>query len=294
MAVGTFKVGQRLRLGGEAYRIARDLGEGVVVLEMLRSGSYMERSIADLLGDWRKGDLQFEGASHRMEATPPINTIYEDVFRQAYSSQAQDQAKARLAYVKRLERLPRSEDTMAPVIQEIWSDKKLWKGAWNFPEPPHFTTIAKWIRAYGESGHDLRSLVARHSDKGRGVERVVPEVRTMVDDAIELEYLTLERPSLKEIRRRLKGQVALRNATRLPSEVLKPPSYKYLKRRLKELNPYDVCRARYGQRIADIKFRAAGAGVPSLHPLARACMDHTKLDLFVVDEETYRHLVVPG
>lgn len=293
MAVGIFKIGQRLRLSGEAYRVSRDLGEGALVLEMLRSGSFLERSVADLLRDWRTGDLQFEGVSQRAEATAPVRTIYEDVFRQAYSQEAQAEAKAKLVYVKRLKDLPRTGSVMTPVINEIWSDKKLWKSAWQFSEPPHFTTVARWIRTYDGSSGDLRSLVTRHSDKGKGTERVAPEVCTMVGDAIELEYLTLERPSLKEIWRRLKGQVSLRNATRVPSEALSPPSYDYLKRRISELEPYDVCRARYGQRAADIKFRVAGQGVLTQHPLVRASMDHTKLDLFVVDEEAHLPLGRP-
>lgn len=294
MAVGTFQVGQRLRLNGEAYRISRDLGEGTVVLEMLRSGSYLERSVADLLRDWQSGELQFEGEGQRPQASAPIKTIYEDVFRQAYSDEAQAEARAKLVYVKRLGDFPRTRNVLTPIIEEIWKDEALWKGAtWQFPEPPHATTVARWIRAYGDSDGDLRSLVARHANKGNGGERVVPEVRTMVDDAIELEYLTLQRPPLKEIWRRLKGQVALRNATRLPSESLSRPSYRYLRERIQALEPYDVCRARYGQRVADIKFRAAGSGVPSQHPLARACMDHTKMDFFVVDGETYLPLGRP-
>ena len=293
MANGAFRVGQRFRLGGEAYRISRDLGDGVIVLEMLKSGRYIEKKVSELLRDWKRGDLKFEGSSQGVTSTPPINTIYEDAFRQAYPEKAQAEAKAKLAFVKRLEALPRTESIMVPIINEIWSDKKLWDGTWDFKEPPHFTTVARWIRAYSDSQKDMRSLVNRHLDKGKGVERVAPEVREMVASAIELEYLTPERPSLSEICRLLKGQVALRNATRLPAEALKPPSYKYLKRAVSELDPYEVCRARYGAHAADIKFRVAGAGVLSPHPLARACMDHTQMDLFVVDGETFLPLGRP-
>lgn len=78
--------------------------------------------------------------------------------------------------------------------------------------------------------------------------------------------------------------VALRNSTRLDSERLKAPSYKALKRKVSEIEPYACCRARYGQRVAAIKFRVAGAGVQTARPLARAAMDHSRMDIFVVDE----------
>lgn len=286
MAAGAFRVGQRLRLGDEACRVMRDLGNGQMILESLQSGRLQERSVTELLQAWQAQDLLFEGPSQRMEVNTASKAAYEDAFRQSYPEEAQAVAKAKLAYVTRLESLPRSDSVMTPIIQEIWSDKKLWKDAHAFPSPPHFTTVAKWIRTYSDSGRDVRALVNRDADKGKGCDRIDPEIRQMVDDAIELEYLTLERPGLAEIRRRLKGQVALRNATRNPSEFLRPPSYDYLKQRVQQLNAYDVCRARYGQRVADIKFRAAGSGALAQHPLARACMDHTQMDLFVVDETT--------
>lgn len=286
MAAGAFCVGQRLRLGDEACRVMRDLGDGKLILEALQSGRLQERSVPELLQAWQAQDLIFEGPSQRIEISTASKQAYEDAFRQAYSKEAQAEAKAKLVYVTRLESIPRTASIMTPIIEEIWNDRKLWKGAQPLSSPPHFTTVARWIRIYGKAGRDIRALVDRDANKGTGSDRIHPVVRQMVDDTLELQYLTLERPGLAEIWRQLKGQVAMRNATRNPSELLKRPSYGYLKRRVQKLNPYDVCRARYGQRVADIKFRTAGRGVLTQHPLARACMDHTQMDLFVIDEAT--------
>lgn len=286
MAVGAFRVGQRLRLFGEECRVHRDLGNGEIVIEQLSSGRYEQHRIPDLLKRWEDGTLAFHTANTPAKTNAPVRNIYEDVFHQSYSAELIDLAKAKLAYVTRLERLPRTESVMAPLIQGIWKDKALWKNAKALRKPPHFTSVARWIRSYEKSDRDLRALIGQEPNKGNGDERVHEDVRKMVTDALELEYLTPERPPLSQIRRNLKGQIALRNKTRLPSEQLTVPSYGYLRGCVQAMPAYDVHRARYGQRAADIKFRSAGSNTLAQRPLARASMDHTQLDLFVIDEET--------
>ena len=293
MAIGTFSVGQRLRRCGEAFRITRDIGDGQLVIEELKSGGSNTYALVDLLDEWKRGDLHFEGGKEASSPTAAAQSVYQDALFQSYPAELVAEAKTKLVYVTKLESLPRTQSVMKPIIDGIWADTKLWKGMEGLQRAPHPTTVSKWIRNFRESQRDLRSLVSRDAIKGHRAPRVADEVSQMVEDAIELEYLTLERPPLKEIHRTVKGQVALRNRTRPPSQALRAPSYDYLKKRVRELDAYDVYRARYGKRAADIKFRASGAGVITEKPLARACMDHTKLDLFVIDDETYLPLGRP-
>lgn len=293
MATGSFRVGQRLRLDGELCRIHRDLGQGKLILERLSTGQYQEHSIPDLLRRWETGELLLESGGMKSAQEAALHGAYQDAFHQSYPAEELEQAKARLVYVQGLRALPRTQSLMAGVIEEIWKNELSSPGRTTLSSAPHPATVARWIRNYEAANDDIRSLMARHSDKGNHEERIHEVVGTMVQDAIELEYLTSERPPLKELWRSLKGQVALRNKTRLPSEQLRPPSYKYLKARVQELPAYDVYRARYGQRAADIKFRAAGANFLASRPLSRASMDHTRLDLFVVDAQTFLPLGRP-
>lgn len=289
MAAGTFRVGHRFVQNDHLHRVARNLGGGVLAIENLSTGRVKEQSVAELLDAWRSGALVL---GDRPPPAPEA-AVYEairqansDAFVQSYSEVQQDRAKAKLAYVTRLESLPRSESVMRPVIEEIWADKKLWKDTFAFDKPPHFTTVAHWIRSYQDADRDIRALVDRHRDKGNKEERYHPIVVTMIDDLITTRYLTLERPTLQAILEDLKGMVARENATRLRTEQLTKPTYGYLKRRVAALAPYDVCKARFGQRVADIKFRVAGSNTLAQRPLARACMDHSRMDVFVIDELT--------
>jgi putative transposase len=289
MAAGAFRVGNRFIQNGSLYRVARNIGGGVLAIEDLSAGRFLESPIADLLDAWAKGDLVFGDRPPPQSDEAVRNALRSaqcDAFLQSYSEAEQEQAKAKLAYVTGLESLPRSASVMTPVIAEIGSDSKLWKGTFSFARVPHFTTVAKWIRIYQDADRDIRALIDRHRDKGNTDDRYHPVVIQIVEDLVETRYLTPERPTITSILKDLKGMVALQNVTRLQSEKYKTPSYGYLKRRIAELPPYDVCKARFGQRAADIKFRFAGAGVSALRPLARACMDHSRMDVFVIDERT--------
>lgn len=291
MITGSFRVGQRLQRQTVPYRVERDLGGGCIVLENLASGRYEEKSISDLLGEWNEGRLILGDAVKPADDTArelAVRGAHLDLFRQSYTKKQQAEARAKLFFVEKLEKAPRTAEVMVPQIHETWTKyKRALKAAERvLKAEPHFTSVARWIKRYLAAGRDIRVLISRHDDKGSRVRRINQDVERDVDDLIETRFLTKERPTLKKIRDELKGLVAQRNATRLPGERLTCPSYAYLKRYVQALPQYDVCCARYGQRIADIKFRTAGQGVDAPRALARAAMDHTRLDLFVVDERT--------
>ena len=288
MTGGCFSVGQSLTLNNQRHRVLRDLGEGNIAVEDLATGRIAQHAVADLLKEWKAGRLILDGGATTPDSArqKAIDSAHLDAFRQSYTEVQQNQAKARLAFVERLETLPRTFEVMTPIIKEIWDDKKLWKNGQPQKKCPHFTTVVNWINAYQASGRDLRSLVDRHEGKGNCSGRHHEVVQTIAQELIETRYLTLERPSIKAVRSEAKGLIAQRNATRLKSDQLTTPSYAYFKSLVQALAPYDVYRARYGQRAADIEFRAAGRGVVAPRPLARAAMDHSRMDLFVVDDRT--------
>lgn len=289
MAAGAFRVGNRFIQNELPYRVSRNLGGGVLAIEDLSSGRILEHPVADLLTAWGKGELVFgdRPAPTGDEAIRgALRQAHTDAFVQSYSQAQQERAQAKLTYVTRLESLPRSKAVMVPIIEETWADASMWKDTFAFDRPPHYVTVANWIRRYEDADRDIRALVDRHREKGNKDDRYDPKVLRMVDDLVQTRYLTPERPTIQSILKDLRGMVALENVTRLRNEKFKTPSYDYLKRYIADFSPYDVCKARYGQRVADIKFRVAGKGALALHPLDRACMDHSRMDVFVIDERT--------
>lgn len=288
MVMGSFCVSQRYQLKNQLWRIFRDLGKGALIVEELSTGRMQEVKLADLLMEWKAGQLILGGKQVEAATSPlatAIHMAHIDAFRQSYSEEDQLIAKVKLTYVQALKRFPRTEQVMVPLIDEVWTKNKA-AGIVLQTSPPNFTTVARWIRAYHDAGDDIRALVDRQQRKGNRRERIDAVVGDMVDDLIETRYLTIERPHIQGIRKELKGLVAAANAGRLDREQLRAPSVEYIKAKIRQLPAYDVCRARYGKKVADLKFRTSGRGVVTLRPLERAAMDHTRMDVFVIDERT--------
>jgi putative transposase len=289
MAAGSFSVGQRFVLDGRPCRVFRVFGDGNVVVEDLGSGAFQNVRVPELLDAWQKGALvlgQTAEARRDSQIQEAIALAHVDAFRQSYTEEEQQQAKARLTFVERLSHLPKTAAVMIPAIKELWFEAKTWAKGHILKRMPHWVTVAGWMRRYEAAGRDIRSLVDRTEFKGSREGKLHPWIQTTVDDLVSTRYLTTERPTIKSIHKDLKGLVATRNACHLATEQLKVPSYSYLKRKIGELAPYDVYRARYGKLAADIKFRVAGRNALATDPLARAAIDHTRLDVFVIDERT--------
>lgn len=283
-----FAVSERFSLHGVPHRVFRRLDNGDLSVEDLTTGRTKEYALAALLAMWNSGELVLGSRRPQADHDVVCKTVakaYEDAFRQAYSKEQQAVAAGKLVYVQRLKGQPKS-DVLTPLIKAIWCDLKLWKGS-RFPKehPPHYTTVAGWIETYKRSGYDIRSLVGHAREKGNTDKRMDAAVRVKMDDLILTRYMCEERPTLQSVYRDLTAEVARINAIRIESERARPPSFKSLQRAVRAVGAYDVYRARYGKRLADIRFRAVGCGLPAQRPLARAAMDHCRLDVFVVDEK---------
>ncbi|OOW83417.1 hypothetical protein Xvtw_16490 [Xanthomonas campestris pv. vitiswoodrowii] len=289
MVSGAFQVGQRFFHEGQQYRLLRKVEPDLWTFENISTGSWREESVEQLLSFWSEGKLQFAGGTN--DAAAAIRqSAYRDAaieaFRQSYPAALWQRAQAKLLYVHRLRRTPLTAAIMKPLIEEIHNDQSLWKEGQIFSRPPHFTTVAKWRRSYFDAGEDIRALCDRHHAKGNNGSRYGGEVDALADDAIETIYLQLERPTIATCLEILRGRIARLNQTRLESERLAMPCFSYLKRRIACLDAYDLCVARYGKQCADIKFRAAGMGPRADAPLKRASIDHCRMDVMVVDDQT--------
>lgn len=293
MAAGSFQVGQRFTVGGVPHRLTRQLEPNLWVVEDLGTGRFREETVSVLLEKWSVGDLRFyDPYALRSAANDPVSEratalhgAFEDVYRQSYPEHLWKRAQEKLRYIRELEGVPLTEYIIAPRIEEIWEETKKSAGGPAFANPPFFTTVAAWIRLYRDAGNDIRALIDRHHEKGSRESKVDPIVDQVAEDLIDTRYLTLERRSIRDVHNDLRGHIAKLNLGRLPSEKLSLPGFAYLKRKIAEIPPYDRDVARYGKRVADLKFRAAGAGPIAETPLARVCIDHCRVDLMVVDEE---------
>lgn len=289
MGIGALQVGQRLTLGDAQKRIEKQLTDGTWVLQDLATGAYIERTAESLLQAWNVGDLKFretrvpEGVRARSHE---FNNAESDSYRSNYPDDAWNKAKERLIFVRRLMNIPITPPTMTRVIEDVWMDETNWKSVKRPDKAPSWRTVAIWISRYRSAGKDIRALIDRVADKGNRKPRYPEELVQFVDDIVETFYLTIERPSEIETLEEVRGRIKKENMARPEVRRWAVPGLAMLRGRIGQIPAFDRFAARYGLPAARLKFRGAGAGADAQRPLARALMDHCRLDTFVVDEST--------
>jgi putative transposase len=76
------------------------------------------------------------------------------------------------------------------------------------------------------------------------------------------------------------------NKTRDENDLLSLPSYWAVREAIRRIDKYNVVKARHGKQAAEARFAPVGKGEVARWPGEIAELDHTKMDLIVVDEET--------
>jgi len=136
------------------------------------------------------------------------------------------------------------------------------------------------IRRYRASGGLLTALLPGKSKGGQGKSRLSEEIEKIIGETIDAIYLNRQKAPVsrvvEEVRRRC-----------LHAK-LKPPSGHAIRRRIRTLSAEETIRRREGAKAARAKTRPVSGAFPeSPYPLAVVQMDHTPVDLIIVDE-TYR------
>ena len=133
------------------------------------------------------------------------------------------------------------------------------------------------IQNYRASGGLLTSLIPGRSRGGQGKSRLSSGVDQIIDDAIEAVYLNRQKAPVsrvvEEVRRRCR------------QSGLKPPSGNAIRQRVRALPIYETIRRREGAKAARARALPVRGQCPeSPYPLAVVQMDHTAVDLIIVDE----------
>ncbi|MGE4294339.1 MAG: Mu transposase C-terminal domain-containing protein [Campylobacterales bacterium] len=211
-------------------------------------------------GDGTTHILPIEKLSQPTDAAKPINA--PEIPGQV-SGKDWDEANRRLRIIRPLiEGNPTLEE-----IDIIASEHNL-----------HRTTLYRWRQRYLASGL-LESLLPHHSDKGgKGGVRVREEQELLIQKAIEELYLSRQKMTVSRVHKEL--VTWCRNAG------IEPPHQNTLRNRIAALSAKKAMKAREGVRAADRRYRNADGMFPEGNwPLDVVQIDHTKMDIMLVDEK---------
>lgn len=163
---------------------------------------------------------------------------------------------------------------------------RLWASLQQPSSPPSLVTLYRWKKAYLNAGQDIQALLPQDFKKGNKHSRYPTEVEHIVKNAIDKVYLTLERKSIEDTLSEAARLVNQQNKLRPASLLLPTPTRRLVKRMIEAIPAFDRYSARHGRTAAKKRFRAVLAHRTTNAPLERAEIDHTPLDLMVIDDDT--------
>jgi putative transposase len=139
---------------------------------------------------------------------------------------------------------------------------------------PHIYCLIRSFRR-----HPVTTSLLRHPPgQAKGARRLASVIEVRIESGIEAIYMTPERPTMKRLLRQVRHDCQAAG--------LKPPSMKALRARVTALSLRERVKAREGAEAAGNRFRQVKIGLRTERPLQVAQIDHTKVDLMLVDDVT--------
>jgi putative transposase len=140
----------------------------------------------------------------------------------------------------------------------------------------HTATVYRWLELYERTGR-VSALLPTKPNGGRGKSRLSPGVETVIKETLENYYLKQQKPS---------AQKTCLEVIRLCRQAcLDPPHPNTIRQRIAAISEELKMKRRQGVKAAREKFEPATGAFPGADwPLAYVQIDHTKLDVILVDD----------
>ncbi len=247
-----------------------------VVAERVHDGQIFCFTIEKLLTSYTEGTLKFIDAIADTEKTLLYKKPITDL-----NSQVQRELDRRLAYVTAIREAAPYSITPEEVIpirdavaQKIGDDDR-----------PSFISLYRWVGSVALHG-DFRALIPRYDRRGPRHSRQDDRILELFDEAVQKAFATSPRATVKMVRDIFIALVSQENSLRPKGQKYKIPCRATCYRLFSCLDAYEQTVLREGKRIATRKFKLAGVGAETSRILERVEIDHTPLDLFLIDENT--------
>lgn len=208
----------------------------------------------------------------------------------AFSDIEKHSALAMYPFVKAMDELPikyrDKHKYVEPMIEKIMNDET---NTIRSEQPPKFRKVRTWYARWLATGRDIRALVVNHRKKGNRTPR-----------RQEWEIEAFKKGINETYRNELKGSKgdawwAVHNAILLHAKENKVERSELgaekvigkhaVTKIINKMELYDLTYVRHGKREADMLMKAIRKGPPCSMPLEEIEVDHTPLDMMVVDDQ---------
>lgn len=284
---------QRLVMGTQfywrdrLYEVKHLLPAGQVSVECLFTGVVETLETQTLVAALFSGEMQFvvEHRAARGQGAEPGNGRRQPLDLTDYPEHLVALARYRLEVIQPLLALASSQRTQKVIqarLQEVRANHARPPGK---RSPLSRASIFRWIRAYEQSGGDLRALIPAYDRcGGPDQSRLAPELVNLVNAVIREAYARPEKVTVTDLRYLVAAQVEEENKLRPATEQLHVPSEAAIARRIAALDLSEQLRLTQGKRAVQRESTQSGQMDYPRLPLARVEIDHTRIDLIVIDE----------
>lgn len=287
MAGFRFQVNMVFELEGAPFRIHALSANGEVLLEAQDTGAMSVSTRPQLLQHYLDGKLTNGGAKPLDAHVPNVPKFSRPL--DELPAHVRDELTRRCRYLEAIceEGAPVfTQSYLKPIIkrvaQEIGDSKC-----------PGVTTVYRWHSRLRSAGGDSRALIPRIDRRGKALPKQNQNVLDMFAEAVAEAYRASPLAQGRDIHGRLNSKVEHHNLRAAPHQQLSMPSLRTVYRLLTRVSAYDKVCLKNNKAIADKRFRAVRLGVATTRILERVEMDHTPLDLFLIDERTWLPLGRP-
>jgi len=285
--------GMEFRRDSKTYRITKILSADTYEAEnILNKMDWMSLKSSDISHLVQRGDITFiihnvsGGEVQFHEISDMVETHRKEILRRfEYVKKALEETR----YGRSKSRLKKSRDEVAKDLKECIpkKTKKTDKGPKR--TAPSIRTLYRWLKAFIASGQDIRSLISNNMVKRERSSALTQECVNIINDKIKNVYLA--KPHYSQVT--LCGEIAaaVDNYNKaLPdfkkSESLKAPHINTVRNYIRKVDGYELAESWYGKEYAKYKYRVKGKRAELKRPLEVVEIDHTVMDMFIIDSIT--------
>jgi len=288
-------VGTRYEREGRTFRVVQVLRDGRLVVEDQSGGGQVVVTREDITRAWEGGALRFavEGPGVRAAGTAgtagtrALPTRYTIADFHVLPEGVRAEAWRRYRLIEPLLGWPagaRTRRAIAEYLSSASASGGTEAGGGGQGAGVSRGSVERYLRAYEASGGDIRALVPTTTRRSAGESRLGAEVEGIVQGVLAECRAAPAQRTVRDVYFMVVERVRVRNQGHPPEERLMAPDRSTIGRRVQAAGAAAVLRRRPGpgERRA---VEGVRPGPRAQRPLERVELDHTVLDLIVVDEE---------
>ncbi|NYZ14817.1 transposase family protein [Azospirillum sp. RWY-5-1] len=153
--------------------------------------------------------------------------------------------------------------------------------------PPAWNTLSRWLALWERAGTgDVRILLPKYHKRGPDCSTLHPFLRDRLKDLIDEVYMNRSQNKAKHVHAALHREVVAWNGRHGPDGHLACPSLRTIQRHIEALDQRDRLLKRKGRKAADAVFKPVMKGPEPDGIMEVVEIDHTRLDLVVLADDT--------